>query len=187
MWNQERKALYRIITRQAEAIYRLAHWCDPQPGPAGRPPLATKLVLKSILINGQIKIEGTIMSLNLLPNQYVIGTLAPIAGQDAQGSNIPSEIKAGSLVTYSSSNPNAGAISANPGNPLQFKLQVPAGAAAGLQSNIGFSGLNDNGDTISGTDDLTVAAGGGGQPPLATGFAVSYTAPADATLNPPPF
>lgn len=127
------------------------------------------------------------MSLSLVPNAYVIGTLLPIAGQDAQGNNIPSEIKAGSLVTYSSSNPNAAAISANPANPLQFKLQVPAGAAAGINTNLGFSGLNDNGDTITGSDRLTVASGSGGQPPLATGFAVTYTAPADATLNPPPF
>lgn len=187
-WNRYRGPSYSdllgIIADQSKVIFALVYGRRPQPGPPGRPPLATGFVLKSIVINNQIKIEGNIMSLSLLPNQYVIGTLQPIAGQDAQGNNILSEIKAGSVVAYTSDNPLAGVITPNPNNPLQFKVQVPATVSGSQTSNLGWSGINDAGTTINGTDVLTAGAAA---PALATGFAVSYTAPADATATPAPF
>ena len=124
------------------------------------------------------------MALELLsPSNYAIGTLLPIAGTDSQGNNIASEIKAGSVVAYSSSSPAVATITPNPANPLQFKVQ---GAAAGT-TTISWSGINDAGTTITGSDTVTVDAAGPVQPPLATGFAVSYGPSTDPATTPAPF
>ena len=152
---------------------------------------ATALILESVTLYDQtgtplITIKGNIMSLTIQKaGNYVIGTLLPIAGQDSSGNNIPSEIKAGSVVAYSIDSSVVGAITPNPANPLQFKVATVAGAANG-STTIRWSGVNDNGVAITGSD--TFALGGTTPPPpLATGFAVTYGPETDPTVTPAPF
>lgn len=115
---------------------------------------------------------------------YIIGTLLPIAGQDAQGNNITSEIKAGSLVAYTIDDATVGAITPNPNNPLQFKL-VAASGVSNKGTTIRWAGINDNGVAITGSDTFTVAPVT--TPPLATGFAVSYGPETNPGTTPAPF
>lgn len=124
------------------------------------------------------------MALELLaPSHYAIGVLQPVAGKDAQGNDILSEIKAGSLVAYTSSSPAVAAVTPDPANPLRFKVQ----AAAAGQTSISAAGVNDAGSTINFSDVVTVDAGGPVQPPLATGFTVVYGPSTDPAVTPAPF
>lgn len=175
---EEVRSLQCIVTKQAATIYRLEH--------PPRPPLATKLVLTTIIINDHIKITGNIMGLTIKPTDYVIGTLTPTAGKDGQGNDILSEIKAGSLVAYTASDPTLGVITPSPTNPLQFKVAGTPGSAGGPLI-ITAKATNDVGAEIDFTDTFTISASAPPPPPLATGFSVAYTAPADQVATPAPF
>lgn len=152
---------------------------------------ATSLILASVALYDQfdnllLTIKGNTMSVSIQKiGNYIIGTLAPIAGVDAQGNNIPSEIKAGSLVAYTIDDSSVGTITPNPANPLQFKIASINGSTGG-STTLRFAGINDNGVAITGSDSLTVA-GAPPPPPLATGFAVTYGPETDPAVTAAPF
>lgn len=134
-------------------------------------PTATHFILSTISIN-HTKIEGNIMAVQFGKAQYVTGILTPVA-KDSQGNNVPSEIKAGSLVAYSVADPTIATIVPDPTNALGFRIN---GVADGLTTWTA-NGVADDGSTITITETITISDATP-PPPTATGFTVAYSAPA---------
>lgn len=136
------------------------------------PPPATGFILSTIFIDGA-KIKGNIMSVQFKKAQFVTALLQPVA-KDVQGNTVNSKIKDGSVLTFSVADPTVAVIVPDPTNVLGFKINGVGDGTTGYTA----TGVNDIGDTISFSDSIVVADAPP-PPPVATGFAVTYSAPQD--------
>lgn len=134
------------------------------------PPPATGFILSTLIIDGA-KIKGNIMSVQFKKAQFVTALLQPIA-KDAQGNTVNSKIKDGSVLSFSVADPTVAVIVPDPTNVLGFKINGVADGTTGYTA----TGVNDNGDTISFSDSIVIADEPP-PPPVATGFAVTYSDP----------
>lgn len=191
MWISQKN--YRSILHQIDvlkkavsndgAVIRELHKIILELMRCSRPPPATRLVLESLIINGQFKSTTMPITLNT-PTDWAVLTLKAVA-DDGQGTVKDSEIKAGSLVSYLLSDPSLGTLKVDPNNTLRV-LFVGLATGAGGKTTLSAKGLNDAGSEINFTDSINVPGTNPPPPPLATGFTGTWDGPHPAT-DPLPF
>jgi hypothetical protein len=119
------------------------------------PPLANKLTLTEIN-NNNIILKGKIMSISLVGKQRVTGKISPL---DSNGNIIdvslypPGAIIQSGTYTVISSDPNIITVEVDTVNP--FGVIVTSLGVEGT-ATVGFGGLNADGNSVLGQDDVIV-------------------------------